>query len=77
MHDFLQWCSGSREIPPLGFPKKFRIAFIHGCVEKCRCRPSASTCDLLVKLPVHIASEDDMEELIVSAIGDSDGFGKI
>ena len=77
MQTFLQWCTGSKEVPPLGFPKELKASFVHGCVRNCMCRPSTSTCDLLVKLPVHIASEQQMTELLVSAIGDSYGFGNI
>ena len=77
MQTFLQWCTGSKEVPPLDFPKELKALFVHGCVRNFMCRPSTSTCDVLVKLPVHIASEQQMTELLVSAIGDSYGFGNI
>ncbi|KAJ7354872.1 hypothetical protein OS493_029427 [Desmophyllum pertusum] len=74
MCDFLKWLTGTRSMPPLGFPKKFAVRFVHGCMAGCQCRPSASTCDLVLKLPVHIISEDDMKVMITSALKDSIGF---
>ena len=64
-------------IPPLGFPKKFSLGFVHGCQLECKCRPTVSTCELLLKLPVQISSEEEMEAMMLSALGDSYGFGMI
>ena len=75
LKDFVKWLTGSCEVPPLGFPKMFGISFIHGCPQGCACRPTASTCDLVIKIPVHINSEGKMNEMIQSAIAESDGFG--
>jgi hypothetical protein len=77
LKDFLKWLTGSYEIPPLGFPKLFSVAFVHGCQEGCACRPTVSTCDITMKLPVHIRDEIAMKEIIVSAIQDSYGFDLI
>ena len=71
----MKWLTGCHEVPPLGFPKMFGIAFVHGCPEGCACRPTASTCDLTIKIPVHINSESRMKEMIESAVTESDGFG--
>ena len=75
MSQLLQWLTGSDSIPPLGLPKKISISFVHGCPQGCQCRPTASTCDLLMKIPVHMKSEEDMKVLIMSAVKDSYGFG--
>ena len=77
MGDFLKWLTGSRCVPPLGFPKKLSVHFVHGCPDRCHCRPTASTCEIVLKLPVHIASEEEMKEMIESAIKDSIGFGNL
>ena len=75
--EFITWFSGTSQLPPLGFPKKFRIAFVHGCTSGCKWRPTVSTCDLLIKIPVHIDSENVMTEMMFSAIIDSHGFGNL
>ena len=76
MDNFVKWLTGSKSIPPLGFPKKIAVKFVHGCKEGCRCRPTTSTCDIL-KLPVHITSVEDMGLMIESAVKESVGFGLI
>lgn len=75
--DFIKWLTGTGEVPPLGFPKKFSVTFVHGCLDGCRCRPTVSTCDTTVKFPVHINSEEIMKEMLFSAIRDSYGFGNL
>ena len=76
MPSFLKWLSGCSGIPP-GVPKKLSLAFVHGCQPECKCRPTVSTCELLLKLHVHISSEEEMEAMMLSALGDSYGFGII
>ena len=73
----LKWLTGSRDVPPLGFPKKFSLDFVHGCSDGCRCRPTVSTCDILLKLPAHIKSSMEMKNMMMSALNDSYGFGMI
>ena len=75
--DLVKGMTGSSQIPPLGFPKKFTVEFVHGCLQGCCCRPTASTCDITMKLPVHIDNEKAMEDMIASAVNDSYGFGLI
>lgn len=77
MNDFVKWMTGSKTVRPLGFPKKISVQFVHGCAEACRCRPTVSTCDITIKLPVHLSSEEDMTDMIKSAIKDCSGFGNI
>ena len=77
MKDFIKWMTGSKTIPPLGFPKKFSVQFVHGCAEACRCRPTVSTCDITLKIPVHLTTEEDMREIFISAIKDCVGSGHI
>lgn len=77
MEDFVKWMTGSKSIPPLGFPKKYSVHFVHDCPVGCRCRPTVSTCDVALKIPVHITSEDDMLFMVESAVKDCLGFGNI
>ena len=77
MDHFVKWLTGSKSIPPLGFPKKIAVKFVQGCIEGCRCRPTVSTCDFVLKLLLHISSEEDMGLMIESAVKESVGFGLI
>ena len=77
INDLIKWMTGTKTVPVLGFPKKFSITFIHGCVAGCRCRPTTSTCDLLLKMPGHIYNFEDMVEMMSSALKDCIGFGLI
>lgn len=77
MAHFTKWFTGAGHSPPLGFPKKFGIQFVHGCQDGCKCRPTVSTCDITIKIPVHINSEQIMKDMLYSAIGDSYGFGNL
>ncbi len=65
MDHFVKWLTGSKSIPPLG------------CNEGCRCRPTTSACDIVLKLPVHITSAEDMGLMIESVVKESVGFGLI
>jgi hypothetical protein len=69
--------TGSKTIPPLGFPKQFSVKFVHGCAEGRRCRPTVSTCDITLKIPVHLSTEQDMRDIMKSAIKDCSGFGNL
>ena len=72
--DLVKWMTGSSQIPPLGFPKKVMVEFVHSCLQGCCCRPTTSTCDITIKLPIHIDNEKAMEDMIASAVKDSYGF---
>ena len=61
--DFLKWLTGASQLPPLGFLKKYGIKFVHGCKDECKCRPTVSTCDLSINIPVHINDEYIMKEM--------------
>ena len=75
--DLIKWMTGASQIPPLGFPKKFTVEFVHGCTAGCCCRPTVSTCDITIKLPVHINTAQNMEDMITSAVKESYDFGLI
>lgn len=73
----LQWATGSPSIPPLGLPRKVKITFLGGCNPACRCRPTASTCDLQLSLPLHLDTFEEMKDILLSALKDSEGFDLI
>lgn len=75
--DLMQWLTGGRKIPVLGLGKKIKCLFLHMCQAGCRCRPVVSTCDLRVTLPVHLDNEEEMVEIMTSALKDSTGFDLI
>ena len=73
LHKFITGCE---RIPPLGLPKRIAVKFKHGCMEKCKCRPTASTCDLSITLPVHYHDNyNQFKESIDSALIEGKGFG--
>ena len=77
LSDIVHFITGSSTYPPLGFSVKMTLEFKHGCAQKCKCRPTASTCAMTMFMPVHIDSVDEMKVIINSALKDCKGFGKI
>lgn len=73
----LQWATGSPSIPPLGLPRKVKITFLGGCNPACRCWPTASTCDLQLSLPLHLDTFEEMKDILLSALNNSEGFDLI
>lgn len=73
----LKFVTGVKKIPPLGFSKKIDVHFRHGCQDQCKCRPSASTCFLYVRLPVHYQTSEDITFAWLSALKDCQGFGQV
>ena len=72
-----RFMTGSYSLPPLGLPGDLKVKFVHGCPPECRCRPTASTCDLHICLPVHASTINEMRELMTSAMLEGFGFGNI
>ena len=69
--------TGTKTMPPLGLLEKISITFVHSCEQACQCRPTTSTCAMEVRLPVHIQTKEQMQELTCSAIKDCKGYGVI
>ena len=63
--------------PPLGLPEPIKVEFVHGCPDHCKCRPTASTCQLTINLPVHASTLSELEEIMVSALLEGYGFGNL
>ena len=81
LQDILQFITGTPSIPCLGFQQKLRVNFVHDC-QKLRdkeynCKPTASTCDLSLNLPIHITSIPEMRQSMTEAVRWSYGFGKV
>lgn len=72
LHKFI---SGVESIPPLGLPDRITVKFRHGCQLHCKCRPTASTCDPSITLPVHYSDANDFRESMLSALTEGYGFG--
>lgn len=75
--DVLKFITGRNQIPPLGFFKKISVVFIHDCWQNCKCRPTTSTCDLQLRIPIHINSYNAMVESGLSMLSECQGFGNI
>jgi hypothetical protein len=73
----LKFITGVKKIPPLEFSKKIDVHFLHGCQDECKCRPTASTCFLYVRLPVHYQTLEDITFAWLSALKDCQGFGHV
>lgn len=73
----LKFVTGVKKFPPLGFSKKIGVYFLHGCQDQCQCRPTASTCFLYVRLPVHYQTSEDITFSWLSALKDCQGFGQV
>ena len=72
----LKWTVGVPSVPPLGLPKKITVQFLEGCVLGCHRRPTTSTCDLILTIPLHINTDQEMMNMM-SAVQESEGFGLI
>ena len=77
MKDVMKFITDTNKVPTLGFPKYINVSFLHGRKENCRCRPTSSTCELTMYLPVHYQSYGAVADIFMSALRDCQGFGKI
>ena len=69
--------TGSKSVPPLGFPNGIKVKFKHGCPSACRCRPTSSTCDLSITFPIHCRGQEDFNMLLNCAVVEGVGFGNL
>ena len=70
--EILQFITGSSAAPVIGFDEKLQLTFVHGCVVNCKCFPTASTCDILLRIPVHFIAIEDVKTSFHGAL--KDGF---
>ena len=76
----MKFITGSEKIPLVGLPAAIRVLFRHDCRlgsngSHCRCLPVVSTCDIFIKMPVHIITEEQMRDSFEMAINNEIGFG--
>ena len=69
--------TGASSIPVLGFGGTLTMEFVHGCPNLCKCYPTASTCDLILRIPVHLDTLEDMSSSFLSALKDGFAFGAV
>lgn len=73
----MAFATGSDREPPLGFSQQPTIEFIHdkpGLCPSDRLLPTANTCSLILRLPVH-SSYDEFAECMEIGIMNSPCFG--
>ncbi|ROI15246.1 G2/M phase-specific E3 ubiquitin-protein ligase [Anabarilius grahami] len=72
--EMLVFITGADSIPPLGFPGEPRIEFY---TQESRRLPFASTCGMVLFLPRGIQEEEELTDLLNTALKGYLGFGKI
>ncbi|XP_067027006.1 uncharacterized protein [Acropora muricata] len=72
-----KFITGSDSLTPLGLERVITVHFKHFCMSDCKCRPTASTCDPSINLPVHYRDMLAFEEVMTSALEEGLGFGLI
>lgn len=70
--DILIFATGADRVPPLGFPVKPKISFLHGDQS---IYPKANTCGLELKLPVVHKNYEEFTEALSFGIGNCNSFG--
>lgn len=74
LKDILVFTSGSDRIPPIGFAKDPSVTFLHS---KSSYLPTASTCDIQLRLPTIHKEYDQFKEYFMLGIKGHDGFGGV
>ena len=75
MEDILIFVTGADRVPLLGFSRLIAISFYDQ--EDAQGRPWSSTCSLELRLPRGVEDTKAFEELMVSSLKESCGFGKV
>lgn len=75
LSDLFKFVNGTASIPPLGLTNGITVKFKHHCDAGCRCRPTASTCDISITFPVHYENYQDFKDSLSSALMEGFGFG--
>ncbi|KAJ7380745.1 hypothetical protein OS493_007118 [Desmophyllum pertusum] len=63
-----KFITGSDSFTPLGLERAITVRFIHWCARDYKCRPTASTCDPSINLPVHYNNISSFEKAMTSAV---------
>jgi len=75
--DLLFFATGVKDVPPMGFPTKPEIHFLHESEENGRpsAYPKANTCSCILQLPVVHGSYQEFVSAISFGIENTHGFG--
>ena len=74
LEDVLVLFSGASCMPPLGFDSNPTLVFLHS---KTAALPTASTCDLQLRLPATYNEYHKFKEAMVLGLKGHDGFGGV
>lgn len=77
LSEIMQFVTGSPAVPVIGFEEKLQLTFVHGCVSNCKCFPTASTCNLVLRIPVHFVAIEDFKTSFHGALKDGFVFGVV
>ena len=70
----LSFVTGSPTIPPMGFDRTINIHFID---DKSKTLPTASTCSLVLRLPLALVEYQQFKQMMDFAIQNTIGFGQV
>ncbi|KAM9486989.1 G2/M phase-specific E3 ubiquitin-protein ligase-like isoform 2-T2 [Clarias gariepinus] len=71
LEQVLEFTSGASTVPPLGFPHRPQIQFLH---EVNKIFPEANTCHIILRLPIH-NDYDTFKKYMIEGIIQAPGFG--
>jgi len=74
MEMVLEFTSGASTVPPLGFPQRPQIQFLHENSGYKRIYPEANTCLIILRLPLH-NNYDDFKTYMTNGILQAPTFG--
>ena len=77
LSEIVQFVAGSPAVPVIGFEEKLQLTFVHGCDSHCKCFPTPSTCDLVLRIPVHLVAIEDFKTSFHGALKDGFVFGVV
>lgn len=72
-----KFVTGSNNFTPLGLEGVITVCFSHSCLYGCKCRPTASTCDPSISLPIRYKDMAAFKEVMTSALEEALGFGLV
>ena len=83
--DFLFFMTGCKKPPLTGWQQAPHIFFKHTCYDHlltmanqvCHCFPVATTCSMMLTLPMHFVDYEAFKDCICVAIHSAKGFGQV
>ena len=71
----MMFVTGVKRVPPMGFPLKPTISFLPD--DGMQTFPTASTCSLILRLPLSLVNYEDFKEKMKFAVLNTIGFGQL